>query len=233
MKCKLCNSDTKIWYKKLFDDRHGYPGYYDIRKCTTCGFSQTDPQMNKKQINKLYSDYYPRQNVDLSRINVNNYNTINKKSIWRKGLLNSCEYWVKPKSTVLDVGSGLGYGLLRLREALKCKAYGIDPDINAQKVAKKFKLNFTLGYIEDKPFPNIKFDFIIVNQVLEHTIDPANFLTNCKSRLKKGGKIILSFPNTNSLGRLLFEANWLHWHVPYHLNHFNKKSIVYLAKKLD
>lgn len=232
MKCKICGGKTKTWYKSLFDDRHGYPGNFDVLKCAVCGFGQTKPQINKRRIMSLYKEYYPRQKVNLNKIKLENYKTPPKFKLWRKGLLNSCHFLVKRGSDVLDVGSGLGFSLLFLKN-MGCDASGIDPDENAKKVAKKFKLNFHLGFIEDKPFGNKKFDSIIANQVIEHTNNPISFLKFCKQRLKPDGEIILSLPNTDSLGRQLFGENWLHWHIPYHLNHFNKNSIKYLTKKAD
>jgi 2-polyprenyl-3-methyl-5-hydroxy-6-metoxy-1,4-benzoquinol methylase len=232
MKCKICEGKTEVWYKKLFDDRHGYLGYFDVEKCVKCGFAQTQPQIPKNKIQKIYSKYYPRQNLDLRNINRKNYKMENIIRLWLKGIRHGCEYWVKPRSKVLDVGSGLGYSLLRL-ENIGCKVYGIDPDINAQKVAKRFCLNFHLGFIEDNPFPKEKFDYVLASQVIEHTNNPIKYLKLCKKRLKKNGVIILSFPNTESLGRKIFRSSWLHWHLPYHLNHFNKNSVYKLAEKAD
>lgn len=232
MKCKICGKKTKIWYKKLFDDRHGYPGYSDVIRCTICGFGQTKPQISKRVIKKLYKDYYPRQKIDLSKIKPDNYKAPPKFKLWRKGLLNGCHFLVRPGSKVLDVGSGLGFSLFYLTN-MSCKAYGIDPDENAEKLAKKINLNFHHGFIEDNPFDNIKFDYVISNQTIEHTNNPIVFLKLCKERLKTDGKIILSFPNTGSLTRRLLGKNWLHWHIPYHLNHFNKKSLGVLAEKVN
>ncbi len=232
MKCKICGGKTKIWYKNLFDDRHGYSGKFDVSKCIVCGFGHTNPQISKRQIMSLYKKYYPRQKVNLSKIKSENYRTPPKFMLWRKGLLNSCHFLVKKGSDVLDIGSGLGFSLLFLNN-MGCNAYGIDPDENAKKVAKKFKLNFHLGFIEDKPFNNKKFDYVIANQVLEHINDPISFLKFCKKRLKPNGEIILSLPNTDSLGRRLFKENWLHWHIPYHLNHFSVKSVKFMAKMAD
>lgn len=228
MRCKICGSRLKLWYKKLFDDRHGYPGYFDVLKCTICGFAQTKPQIKENSIKKLYKDYYPRKNLDLKNIKSQDFKENHRFKFWRKGLLINCHYLVKPKSDVLDVGSGVGYSLLWLKNQ-GCNAYGIDPDANALRLAKKFKLNFHWGLIADNPFGNKKFDYITGSQVIEHTKDPIKFLVLCKQRLKPNGKIILSFPNTNSLSRILFAKSWLHWHLPYHLNHFNKKSIFLLA----
>jgi 2-polyprenyl-3-methyl-5-hydroxy-6-metoxy-1,4-benzoquinol methylase len=230
MKCKLCGGKTKIWYKKLFDDRHGYSGKFNVEKCMNCGFAQTIPQLPKNKIKKLYKDYYPRQHVDVKSIKRSDYQNLNKFTLWRKGLLTNCEYWVKPDTDVLDVGSGLGYSLLYL-EGVGCDVYGIDPDVHAVEVAKRFNLKFHLGFIEDNPFQGKKFDYIIGSQVLEHTNDPVKFLETCINRLKPNGKIILSFPNVDSLTRRILNEKWLHWHIPFHLNHFNRSSILGLSKQ--
>jgi len=231
MRCKICNGKLQTWYKDLFDDRHGYPGKFDIKKCNNCGFGQTIPQLSPKKISKIYEKYYPWKNTNISNIKRSDFKIPNKFTIWRKGLFINGQYLVKPRSTVLDIGCGLGHSLLEL-ESIKCKAYGIDPDKNTLKLAKKFGLNFKVAFIEDQPFKDLKFDYIIANQVLEHTNDPISFLNESSKRLKKDGKIILSFPNVNSLTRLLFDINWLHFHIPYHLNFFTRASLKIMCKKL-
>ena len=230
MTCKICSKELVIWYQDLFDDRHGYPGRFDVYKCINCGFGQTYPQLSPKKISEVYSKYYPWKKIDIDKIKKDDYKMPNKFTIWRKGLAINGQYMVKPKSKVLDIGCGLGFSLLEL-SSIKCKAYGIDPDGNAGKLAKKFKLKFKKGFITDNPFPKEKFDYIIANQVLEHTNSPIEFLLAAKERLEMNGKIILSFPNTNSLTRYLLDKDWLHWHIPYHLNFFTRKSIKILAQK--
>lgn len=232
MKCKICGGKLSDWYQKLFDDRHGYPGEFDVKKCLICGFGQTSPQISANKIADIYSKYYPWKNTDTSKVKKQDFIMPGKFKIWRKGLYINGQYHVKPKTKVLDVGCGLGYSLLEL-ESIGCKAYGVDPDKNALKVSKKFGLNFKVGFIEDNPFPTEKFDYIIANQVLEHTNNPTKFLKMISKRLKDNGQIILSFPNVNSLTRIIFKNNWLHWHIPYHLNFFTKKSINLMAKKLN
>lgn len=230
-KCGICNGKLSIWFEKMFDDRHGYPGYFEIWRCKDCGGAETRPKIGKNKASNLYKKYYPRQDLDLSKIRREDHKIGNRSKLWRKGLMSNCQYWVKPGSKVLDVGSGLGYGLLELEDA-GCEAYGIDPDAHAKKVAKKFELRFHCGFIEDRPFGKEKFDYVIGSQVLEHTDKPVAFVRMCEKRLRPGGKLILSFPNINSWGRKLFGRNWLHWHAPYHLNHFSKKSIEEMAQRV-
>ena len=44
-----------------------------------------------------------------------------------------------------------------------------------------------------------KFDTIIAGEVIEHLESPINFLTYCKSLLKKGGRLIITSPNAIGL----------------------------------
>lgn len=230
MKCKICGSATKTWYRNLYDDRHGYRGRFNIEKCPICGFAQTNPQIQKKNINALYSDYYPRQKLNFEKLKKHKNVAPNHFRAWLTGNLNKGYWWIKPNSKVLDIGSGIGIHLMEM-EALGAEAYGIDPDKNAKKAADKLGLKFQQGFIENNPFPGVDFDYITANQVLEHTNNPIKFLKFCKERIKKNGLIVLSFPNTNSLGRKLFGEKWLHWHIPYHLNHFDRKSLRVAAEK--
>ena len=224
MKCKICNGKTKIKYEGLYDDRHGYPGKFDLLECTNCGFMQTVPELNKDQISNIYSKYYPRQDINIESVRMAGKNMLSIKEIKKRGLIGTCCLDTKKGEKVLDIGSGIGHSLIKIK-ALGGEAWGLDPDINAQKVAKKLKLNFHHGFIDDCPFDKKSFDLITASQVLEHIPDPLEFLKIAKRFLKPGGRMMLSFPNTGAWYQKLWSKKWLHWHIPYHLNHFNKKSI--------
>lgn len=230
MKCKICRNNLSPWKENLFDDRHGYPDNFDVYKCSNCGFGQTYPQISAAKISKIYAKYYPWKKTDISKIKARDFVKPHPFTIWRKGLFINGQYLVKPGSKVLDVGCGLGHSLLELK-SIGCKAYGIDPDPNASKLARKFNLKFKMAFITDNPFKGEFFDYVIANQVLEHTNNPKLFLESCKKRIRESGEIILSFPNVNSLTRLILGQKWLHWHIPYHLNFFTRKSIEILSQQ--
>jgi len=170
--------------------------------------------------------------LNANKINIDDYKVGSKQQLWSKGLMTNCHYHI-PKNKgyeVLDIGSGVGYSLLEIKNMGNIP-FGLDPDTNGRKVAKKYNIPFHYGFIEDKPFNNKKFDYVVASQVLEHTNNPIRFLKFCKQRVKPEGKIILSFPNPNSYTRQMLDKRWLHWHIPFHLNHFSKKSIYLLAKE--
>jgi len=230
MRCKICGDKTRVKYQRLYDDRHGYPGRFDLRECVSCGFMQTRPQLTNGQIGKIYSKHYPRATISPELVKAAGKNMLSKEEIAKKGLGGTCHFDTKPGERVLDIGSGAGYSLAEIK-ALGGVAYGVDPDKNAERIAKKLGFKFHLGFLEESRFPKKHFDLITASQVLEHTPDPIELLVACKGFLKSGGRIRMSFPNTGALYRLLWGKAWLHWHIPYHLNHFNKTSVEILAKR--
>ena len=228
--CKICGNKTRIKYRQLYDDRHGYPGRFDLRECVSCGFMQTAPQLTTREIAKIYSKHYPRAKISPEQVLAAAKNIPSKETIEKKGLGGTCHLDTKPGERVLDIGSGAGYSLAEIK-ALGGVAYGVDPDKNAERIARKLGFKFHLGFLHNSHFPKKHFDLITASQVLEHPPDPVRLLIACKSYLKPGGRIRMSFPNTGALYRSLWGKAWLHWHVPYHLNHFNKTSVEIMAKK--
>lgn len=103
------------------------------------------------------------------------------------------------KSTVLDVGCSDGALGKELKNKKQCKVYGIEIDNNDFEQAEKVldgAFNFN---IEQEPVPpalsKIKFDAIILADVIEHFVDPANALRKLKDLLNANGRIIFSIPN--------------------------------------
>lgn len=228
MTCKICGNKLHVYLKDLFDDRYGAIGKHTIYRCISCGFGRTIPGLTKDKISRFYSRYYPLLSVNPTILK--NSNSIpSKEMLWLKGNDNTSHFHIKPDSAVLDIGSGTGISLLEI-EKLGGKAYGVEPDSNAQRIAKKLHLSVYQGFITDNSFPKLKFDYITASQVWEHDPNPSSFLIAAKSKLKKNGQIILSFPNIDSLYQKIIGRWWLHWHVPYHLNFFSKKSLFILAK---
>lgn len=227
-RCKVCGGKLLKMINRLFDDRHGYPGYFAVYSCQNCGFGQTMPQLTQKLIESIYTNYYPRQNFDYNSVSLAAISVPSQLSVWWKGLEINCHWKTRRGERVLDVGSGLGLSLLEITK-LGGKAYGVDPDKSAKKLARKFDLNVEIGTIEGSRFRRQSFDMVCASQVIEHVVDPVDFLKLCRGFIKPGGRIILSFPNFDSLTRRMLGRRWLHWHIPYHLNHFTRKSVEAIA----
>lgn len=211
----------------MYDTRFGYPGSFSIAYCSVCDFRQTEPILSDEELGDLYTNYYPRRSINLEKLkqdcDVRNDGTA-KRRRWFSGVLYKCFYHVPPGKRVLDIGCGSAQSLLFLK-ANGTEAFGIEEDRNVLQVSEALHVPIEAGNIYASTYPDESFDYILASQVLEHIPDPIRFLKAAKKKLAPGGKMILSFPNTRSLTRLLFGKRWIHWHIPYHLNHFSAKSL--------
>jgi len=112
--------------------------------------------------------------------------------------------YIKPHSTILDVGCACGdFGALVSTEK-KCTVFGMEFDIKSIEEANKkcvFKrvhqvdLN-ALKTEEYQEYHNF-FDYITLLDVLEHTVHPAQSLSSLKPYIKQDGFFIVSLPNVS------------------------------------
>jgi predicted SAM-dependent methyltransferase len=74
-------------------------------------------------------------------------------------------------------------------------------------------------------------DDIVVNHVLEHIVDPLDTLIFLRGLLRCGGRIHIRVPNLESPLRVLARRRWIHWHAPFHLQHFTVRTLDHLARR--
>jgi SAM-dependent methyltransferase len=233
MTCIACGANTEPYIDEIWDDRYGSPGTFSILKCVSCGQMVTSPPLAEKDLPELYSRYYPRREVDFNALRseadaVLAEGAAHKRR--REGTDNQGHYLVKPGQRVLDIGCGSCVSLLEVRN-LGGESWGIETDPNVRAIADHFGLTVHIGSIHDNPFPGADFDLIVLNQVIEHVPDPIALLKLVRGRLRPEGRVVLSFPNSGSLNKLISGRKWINWHIPYHLHHYNKKSFAMIAKR--
>lgn len=231
--CISCGAGLETVIDHIWDDRYGCPGVFAIKRCVVCGQMATIPRLKEEDLPALYSQYYPRRNIDFSALEKEVASVLAPRAglnRWLSGTDNQGHYLAKPSQKVLDIGSGSCLALLELR-AMGVEAWGVEADPNVRAIADRYNLRVHIGSIHDKPFETEKFDLIVLNQVIEHVPDPRALLRIVKERLSPGGRIVLSFPNVASWQRKLSGRRWINWHVPYHQHHFTLQSFTILAKR--
>lgn len=231
--CLVCGEKAQVYIPSICDDRYGCPGSYHINRCPSCGYMATLPALTEGDLPALYSQYYPRRQVnygDLQREADRVRAPFASLKRWAFGTNNQGHYEARPGQRVLDIGSGACLSLLELR-AMGVEAFGVEADPNVEAIADHFGLNVHIGSIHDNPFPDVSFDLIVLNQVIEHVPDPLALLRQLKGRLSPGGAVTLSFPNVDSWQRRWSGNRWINWHVPYHQHHFNMRAFTLLATK--
>lgn len=112
---------------------------------------------------------------------------------------------IKENSIVLDVGCAQGIIGNFLNKERNCKVYGIEIDSESRKIAKDKNVyeeiyDFSVSNKDSKKYMkffnnNLKFDYIIFADILEHLIDPADTIYEFTKLLNPNGKILISLPN--------------------------------------
>lgn len=132
---------------------------------------------------------------------------------------------------VLEIGCGEG----NFKRNFPCDVeyWGVEPS-SAAIEAEKHLSRVIQGFYEaiEAQLPNNYFDLIVVNDVIEHMIDPENFLSHIKCKLRDGGLIVGSVPNVrfyDNLIEVIFRRDWRYRSAGIldstHLRFFTKKSL--------
>jgi SAM-dependent methyltransferase len=232
-RCPVCGGADFLTWRRAHDDRYGHPGSFELAHCKACGHLMTLPRLRERDLPALYGTYYPRKALSSELIASQARHAMApfaRLRRWWMGVDNQGQYLAKPGQKMLDIGCGSGVSLLEA-QALGAQAFGIEADPNVEKLARELGLRIHQGSIEDHPFPDVVFDLIIMNQVIEHIPEPDKALRLVASRLSPGGRVVLVFPNRRSLWCRLSGLRWINWHIPYHLHHFDADTFQRLARR--
>lgn len=209
---------------------------YSVVKCTSCTVYFVNPKIEFtfKEWKTLYeNDYFGNQTDWLI-----------KK---REKELNERFSRLKQKSkinieTFLDVGCGEGKTLAKA-QALGWEAWGVDVVDNRSKEARHENIRFKAGTFVNANFPDDYFDCIYCDSVLEHVLNPVEYLIEIHRILKKGGVVYIGVPNEesffNDIKKLMFNlfrrkqraAQLKPFDSPYHIVGFTKKSLTFVVNE--
>lgn len=224
--CPVCAGPTRGVREGLYDDRYGYPGRFSLLGCRVCGHKFLDATFSEDELVDLYGRFYPRGVLKLKsfrpKVELHGFKT------WLEGEHASAFRWVPHDVSVLDIGCGFGE-TLAYHAGRGCDAHGIDADENLLRVAEHFGLNARVGLFHARDYEPDRFDYVTLDQVIEHALDPRTFLRDVATVLRPGGTAIVTTPNSNGYGGRLFRGRWINWHVPYHLQQFSRRSLTTLA----
>lgn len=155
---------------------------YDLVECKHCGLIYFNPMPSVEELSRFYSGSY--YNFDKSREE-------GKGMAFARHLKK-----IKQTGKFLDVGCATGFFLNGIKSHSDWEVYGTDFGESAVKFAKeKLGLNVVQGELESASFPDAYFDYIHVNNVLEHVLTPVTLLKECRRIIKPDGVFFLSVPN--------------------------------------
>lgn len=117
---------------------------------------------------------------------------------------------------ILEVGCGRGlFGAQLKQRTPTLSLWGLELDPKAALEAKAHFDNVIIGDISEilksDHLQSQRFDVIVCNDVLEHTVNPEEILQALKKHLSPGGVLVASIPNVRHfrvLKDLIFKKEW-------------------------
>jgi 2-polyprenyl-3-methyl-5-hydroxy-6-metoxy-1,4-benzoquinol methylase len=171
---------------------------------------------------RLYTDYYPRSSYVLEQYRP--HKELKGFAAWLAGEYSSAFRWVPEGVRILDIGCGFGE-TLGYHKARGCDVYGVEADENIRRVAEKFGFNVHVGLFDPMIYEPGFFDYVTLDQVVEHVNDPLETLRGVRQVLAPEGRVIISTPNAEGWGARVFGRRWINWHAPYHRQFFSVPSM--------
>jgi len=178
--CPICGD--RLEKKSLCKVNLVYDSEYDLVECAECGVIYFSPMPTQAQLREFYSATY--YDFDKGREE-------------GKGMAfaHTLKRW-KTKGRFVDVGCATGFFINGIRNNSEWEVYGTDFGESAVRYARDIlKLNVVQGDLADARFPDAFFDYVHVNNVLEHVLDPLSLLKECRRIIKPDGIFFLSVPN--------------------------------------
>lgn len=213
----------KLFFLRSIDDKLTGRSF-KIMRCPICEVSLTDPYPSEKTVKWLYD----------GRTSLDNYDDPIRGTIMdklkdlfaRKDIRRLHALAEHPEiKTVLDFGTGNGRFALASKLVFpECHVDAVDfeqePPLALCNVAG-------IRYLSLESFQQdlMKYDLIILRYVLEHVHNPVAFMSSMAERLAPNGVIYIEVPNLESAYVHYFSKVSNTFSIPYHLFHFNKKSL--------
>jgi CMP-N-acetylneuraminic acid synthetase/SAM-dependent methyltransferase len=123
----------------------------------------------------------------------------------------------------LSIGCGAGYAEGTVLGAYT--KYGVEPDLDAYKIAKKVFDFAKHGVFEVKNYKHNFFDVILCHHVIEHVEHPISFVQDIWSILKQGGKLVIGTPNFDGAMARRYESRFRLLRDTTHISLFSDFSL--------
>jgi len=231
VRCNLCGKDSFNVYIKTkplpdqteerkFATTSNYVGNEQIVKCKNCGLIYVNPQIKQEEIIKGYAKADESTYIKESKARARTF----------AGCLKEVEKYKKPPAKLLDVGCAAGL-FLNLAKMNGWEVYGVEPNKwLAEWGNKNFALKIKVCSFEKAAFPSNYFDVVTFWDVLEHLSNPKQNLKAAAKILKRGGYLVVNYPDIGSPLARLFGKKW--WFIlSIHLYYFTPKTITMMLEK--
>ena len=242
VRCPLCDNDIFSFCftsKNLRDNIHLIGTYV---QCSSCTLVYLRDRPTWESIEKYYSLIDPETTANPGNINFDKLlKNINKtvpewKKIVRKFRFRPHSWPLEsvPKGSkrILDLGCGNGAKLVEFFNR-GYEVCGVDVSEDSIKLCDKLlpEGNFINSELINARLQQNYFDYIRIDNVLEHLPNIKEVIKECYQLLKVGGQILIYVPNGRSFSMRFLKGGSISSWIPFHLQLFTHRSLRLLLKE--
>ncbi|MHB1047366.1 MAG: class I SAM-dependent methyltransferase [Thermoanaerobaculia bacterium] len=230
--CPLCGDNRELRRLRAREAMYATGETFWIKECTGCGSLVLLSPVSKSS--GLYQgDYYSFLLEDRESGETGSWiltylrGARDRRELYGRGFLGRLAAWQRPdlrlrclraagvncRSHILDVGSGSGALVRRLRRAGFANSLGVDPYVPETVRDSAGALLVAKATIDEM---DGKWDAILLNHVLEHTRDPRRLLAAAAERLSPLGVIIVRTPIVPNAAWQRYGTDWIQIDAPRH-----------------
>lgn len=211
--CEICRSTTNFTLKK---------DGFEVRHCERCDFLFVAPRPQEAIVIEHYAQNYRGATA-----------TFYPKAFDRKwrGFWQSLLFIpYVARRRVLDLGCGGGFMVDALGRFAR-EAVGVDISENSIAYAKRAfpRHRFYAEPLVDFARRGEQFDFVFSSEVLEHVLDPREFMMTLRDCVRPGGFAYISAPDAGHSAVPDDLAQWGDICPPEHLQWFNFRNLTWLC----
>jgi len=240
--CEICNGlkNNKIYHQRfILPTQYYFHSGYDVVICEECGFVFADNIPDQAFFETYYKEmskktFYIKNKIFKKEKNSNYEKEMNKRLTYSFSCFRK---YLSKEDKILDLGCYTGELMKIVKDHGYKNLIGVDPSDYAVNIAKaRYGIKVVKASIFDDLSYLGKFDFIIINHVLEHIQNLSEFLQKIKKLLNGKGKIYIETPDADNF--FISQSNkYLPEHQEAfqqfsveHINYFTKNSIYNLMK---
>ncbi len=188
-----------------------------VLRCGACGFIHPawtfTPEGMERYYREVFASPWHRKGQEL-----NSY--VNMAALRRLTDLSGVR-------SFLDVGTGYGFLLRRLKESLGIEGVGAEPSVQeAQWGVQNLGVRIVNALARDSGLPEASFDVVACFEVIEHAPDPRAFVRDLARFCKPGGLVIINTDNFECAAVKALGPRFAKWIPHSHVSDFAPATLV-------
>lgn len=173
---------------------------FELMLCHECGSYRISPPpvTGDEEAGRFYSDYYAVEHAD----------AVDPRRFWK--VAERTPSLNEARESVADIGCGEGTLCSQLRQKGWKNVTGLDLSrTRIERAANRhFGIAFHAATISNSPIPPASLDLAIMDNVIEHILEPTQVLADLRERIRPGGRLVLITPNMESGHFRLLGMRW-------------------------